>query len=78
MRKNLAWFPEILDRNALRNAWQTPVRYGGETKRTSEQLGRREYDSREYHRPAWRQDGVPLCLRGRDHTHPRQIEDSVR
>jgi hypothetical protein len=39
---NFAWFPEILDRNALRNAWQTPVRYGGETKRTSGQLGRSE------------------------------------
>ena len=29
---NLAWFPEILDRNALRNAWQTPAHYSSETK----------------------------------------------
>jgi hypothetical protein len=71
---NLVWFPEFLDRNA----WQTPVRYGGETKRTSSQLGRSGNDSREYGRPAWRQDGVQLCLRGRSHTHPRQIEESVR
>src|SRR5688500_228899 len=39
-KDNLAWLPQILDRNALRNAWQTPVRYGGETKRSSGHLGR--------------------------------------